>query len=165
MRRLRIVVDSGFDVACYNPLNGYRDASGAIRFSARKGTDAEVTVPCGVCIGCRISRSRMWALRIVHESKLWDRNCFVTLSYDDVALPPHGSLRYRDVQLFHKKLRKAHGAFRFLLWVSTASCCSDRITTFAISAISRRTRSASGPFRTKYAAYSSSLLRTCGAEV
>ena len=99
-------------MACYSPLQGWRDASGLIRFSARKGADVDVTVACGTCVGCRVARSRMWALRIVHESKLWDRNCFVTLTYDDDHLPPYGSLRYRDVQLFHKKLRHL-GKFRF----------------------------------------------------
>ena len=57
----------------------------------------------------------MWALRCMHEAKLHDRNCFVTLTYDDLHLPPHGSLRYRDIQLFHKKLRRRVGAFRFFL--------------------------------------------------
>lgn len=102
-------------MACYRPLHGYRDKGGSIVFSARKGADIEVTVPCGQCIGCRVARSRMWALRCVHESKLWDRNCFVTLTYDDKHLPPFASLRYSDVQLFHKKLRKAVGPFRFFL--------------------------------------------------
>lgn len=55
----------------------------------------------------------MWALRIVHESKLHDRNCFVTLTYDEFHLPPHGSLQYADVQAFHHRLRKACGPFRF----------------------------------------------------
>lgn len=114
-RRLRRVADSGCDVACYSPLQGFRDKSGAIVFSRRKGTDAEVTVPCGTCVGCRIQRTRMWSLRIMHESKLWDRNCFVTVTYDPGFLPAHGSLQYRDVQLFHKRLRKRFGAFRFFV--------------------------------------------------
>lgn len=100
-------------MACYSPLKGWRDSSGAIVFSRRKGTDEEVTVPCYTCVGCRISRTRMWALRIVHESKLHDRNSFITLTYAPEHLPPYGSLRYADVQRFHKRLRKAVGAFRF----------------------------------------------------
>lgn len=111
-RRRRCVVDSGCDVACYSPLHGFYDASGRVVFSRRKGTDVEVTVPCGTCVGCRVHRSRMWALRIVHESKLWDRNCFVTLTYEDKCLPAHGSLRYADVQAFHKRLRHT-SRFRF----------------------------------------------------
>lgn len=109
----RSVGVSGFDVACYSPLSGFRTEAGTISFSRRQGTDLEVTVPCGTCVGCRVQRSRMWSLRIVHESKLWDRNSFVTLTYDDFRLPAHGSLLYRDIQLFHKKLRKRVGPFRF----------------------------------------------------
>lgn len=48
----------------------------------------------------------------MHESKLHDRNSFVTLTYSDDRLPPHGSLRYADVQAFHKRLRH-DGRFRF----------------------------------------------------
>ena len=100
-------------MACYSPLSGFYDKSGAVVFSRREGTDVEVTVPCGTCVGCRIARSRMWALRIVHESKLWDRNCFVTLSYAPEHLPAYGSLSYPDVQRFHKRLRFHYGRFRF----------------------------------------------------
>lgn len=42
-----------------------------------------------------------------------DRNCFVTLTYDQVKLPPDGGLRVRDWQLFAKRLRKERGRFRF----------------------------------------------------
>lgn len=37
-------------------------------------------------------------------------NCFITLTYDDEQLPKHGSLHYRDFQLFLKRLRKHTGA-------------------------------------------------------
>lgn len=103
-------------MACYFPLKGWRDKSGSIVFTGeRRGCVEEVTVPCYTCIGCRIARTRMWALRILHESKLHDRNSFVTLTYSPENLPPYGSLRYRDVQLFHKRLRKSYGAFRFFV--------------------------------------------------
>lgn len=107
------MVVTGFDVACYSPLKGYRDASGGIIFAERGRIDGEVTFACGMCIGCRIARTRMWALRIVHESKLHDRNAFVTLTYSPEHLPAHGSLQYADVQKFLKRLRKSYGAFRF----------------------------------------------------
>lgn len=112
-RRPQCAAVLGCDVACFSPLQGFYDASGRVVFSRRSGTDVEVTVPCGTCVGCRVRRSRMWALRIVHESKLHDRNCFVTLTYEDSRLPPHGSLRYADVQAFHKRLRFHSGPFRF----------------------------------------------------
>lgn len=92
-------------MTCYSPLQGYRTRDGDVVWSARKGTDSHITVSCGRCVGCRVSRSRSWALRITHEAKLWPSSWFVTLTYSDP--PPGGSLRYRDVQLFLKRLRKA----------------------------------------------------------
>lgn len=61
---------------------------------------------CGACIGCRLSRSEAWAIRCVNEASLHDRNCYITLTYDDDRLPRYGSLLYRDFQLFLKRLRK-----------------------------------------------------------
>lgn len=66
------------------------------RFSAR--------VSCGRCIGCRLEHSRQWAVRIVHESRLHERNSFITLTY---ANPPaNNSLVLEDLQKFFKRLRK-----------------------------------------------------------
>ena len=48
----------------------------------------------------------MWAIRITHESQLYDVNWFVTLTYRDESLPQWRSLEYRDFQLFMKRLRK-----------------------------------------------------------
>lgn len=65
-----------------------------------------LTLPCGQCIGCRLERARQWAVRCVHEAQLHEHNQFVTLTYRDEALPHDGSLRYRDFQLFMKRLRR-----------------------------------------------------------
>ncbi len=68
---------------CYSPLKGWVDSdTGGIKFR-RDGAQATMEVACGQCLGCRLDRSRMWAMRIVHESSLYDDNCFVTLTYDD----------------------------------------------------------------------------------
>lgn len=67
-------------------------------------------VPCGQCIGCRLERSRQWAMRCVHESKMFDSNCFITLTYDDRFLPESQSLVLKDFQNFMKRLRKRFGA-------------------------------------------------------
>lgn len=45
-------------------------------------------------------------MRCVHESQMWEENCFITLTYDDDHLPINQSLDYRDFQLFLKRLRK-----------------------------------------------------------
>lgn len=102
---------------CTSPLKGYqsreRNPSGkrSIVFSYRDGySDLPITVPCGQCIGCRIDRSRMWAVRCVHEASLHERNCFVTLTYDDSHLPSDMSVSVRPLQKFMKRLRKRFGS-------------------------------------------------------
>lgn len=97
---------------CYHPLNGYRsrrlNSSGkrSITFSLHQGfQDQPVTVPCGQCIGCRLERSRQWAVRCLHEASLYPHNCFLTLTYDDKHLPQHGSLNVKHYQDFMKRLR------------------------------------------------------------
>jgi len=68
-----------------------------------------MTVPCGQCIGCRVEKSRQWAVRIMHEAQLHQDNRFITLTYSPEHLPPLGSLRLRDFQLFMKRLRRRTG--------------------------------------------------------
>lgn len=67
-------------------------------------------VACGQCIGCRLERSRQWAVRCTHEASMWERNCFITLTYDAEHLPVDWSLRLRDFQLFMKRLRREFGS-------------------------------------------------------
>nr|AOV86334.1 putative replication protein VP4 [uncultured virus] len=47
-----------------------------------------------------------WTIRCLHEAQLHERNSFITLTYGRGQLPPHGSLRHEDFQLFLKRLRK-----------------------------------------------------------
>jgi len=69
---------------------------------------SELQLPCGTCDGCRLERSRQWAVRCVHESQMHQENCFITLTYDDDHIPPGGNLRYKDFQNFMKRLRKKY---------------------------------------------------------
>lgn len=91
---------------CYHPMPAYRMKDGTVKFVERGSVEGHLTLPCGQCIGCRLERSRQWAIRCIHEASLHKQNCFVTLTYDDNHLPANGSLSYRDVQLFLKRLRK-----------------------------------------------------------
>lgn len=52
-------------------------------------------------------------MRCVHEAQMHSQNCFITLTYDDKHLPPHGSLYKPDLQKFFKRLRKNIGTFRY----------------------------------------------------
>lgn len=81
-------------MACFNPLLGYyareRSANGKRRivFERNLGfADRPVAVPCGQCIGCRLEHSRQWAVRCMHEASLFERNCFITLTYNNFYLP------------------------------------------------------------------------------
>jgi len=101
---------------CYSPLQGYRsrniNTSGkrSIVFNLKAGfMDMPVKVPCGQCIGCRIDRSRQWALRCVHEASLYQKNTFITLTYNDENVPKNGSLNKKHFQDFMKRLRKEYG--------------------------------------------------------
>lgn len=73
---------------------------------AQKDDNAFI-VPCGQCVGCRLERSRQWAIRISQEASLYDHNCFITLTYTDQYCPK--SLDLRHFQLFMKRLRKKYG--------------------------------------------------------
>lgn len=101
---------------CYHPLTGYKarrvspDHRGkrAVVFRMREGFyDLPVPIPCGQCIGCRLERSRQWAIRCMHEASLYDANCFITLTYDNDHLPSFGSLDRDAFPLFMKRLRKS----------------------------------------------------------
>jgi hypothetical protein len=94
-------------MACFHPLKAFRTAGGEIIFNShRADTVADLKLPCGQCIGCRLERSRQWAMRCMHESSLHKQNCFLTLTYAPEHLPTDGSLNYEDYQLFMKRLRK-----------------------------------------------------------
>ena len=93
---------------CYHPMRAFRTADGSVVFheKARFKIEGELTLPCGQCIGCRLERSRQWAIRCVHESKMHKANSFITLTYNHEHLPRDLSLDYSHFQLFMKRLRK-----------------------------------------------------------
>jgi hypothetical protein len=106
---------------CYSPLKGWKDPdSGGIRFR-REGAHTAMAVACGQCLGCRLDRSRMWAMRIIHESMVHDMdegNTFVTLTYrskwecdsnqlkNGWHVPDDWSLHKSHFQKFMKRLRR-----------------------------------------------------------
>lgn len=47
----------------------------------------DMPLPCGKCTGCKLERSRQWAVRLMHEAQLHTRTSFVTLTYEDAELP------------------------------------------------------------------------------
>lgn len=99
---------------CTKPIRGYRGPEGSVKFDTREGYVGVLTeVSCGRCAGCRLRRSRDWAMRIMHEASLHDQNSFVTLTYNDANLPADGSLDVTHVQKFFKRVRKRFGPVRY----------------------------------------------------
>jgi len=68
-----------------------------------------LTVPCGKCTACRISKAREWSMRILHEIDVWEKSIFVTLTYNDEYLPKFRSVNKIELQKFFKRLRKNLG--------------------------------------------------------
>lgn len=101
-------------MGCDFPLTAYRSQefnpeTGRYRLTfnsknALSGTP--IKVPCSKCMGCKLERSRQWAVRCMHESRLHSENSFLTLTYDREHLPIDYSVHPRVMQLFFKKLRK-----------------------------------------------------------
>lgn len=88
-------------------------------------------VPCGKCLGCHLDRAREWSDRCLMEMDAHPDvpAYFLTLTYSNQFLPLVkskasdqlvASLRYRDIQLFLKRLRKYYPDedIRFL-------CCGE----------------------------------------
>lgn len=100
-------------MACYRPLPAWQLECGKVVFSERGAVRRSLVLPCGQCVGCRLERSRQWAVRCMHEAKCHEANSFVTLTYDK----EHNcrSLDYRHFQLFMKKARRKLGPFRFYM--------------------------------------------------
>lgn len=101
---------------CYHPIPGWyavkRNESGkrSIVFSTVDGyKDKPLQVPCGTCVGCKLERARQWALRCMHEAKMHEETCFITLTYNDENLPPNGSLVPEHFVNFMKRLRFKYG--------------------------------------------------------
>lgn len=65
-----------------------------------------LVVPCGKCPSCLANSRSEWIFRLSEEAKHSEFSVFVTLTYDEDHLPPGGNVCKKDVQDFHKRLRK-----------------------------------------------------------
>lgn len=101
---------------CFHPLKAYRSReileSGkrALTFNGKQAQSIDfhaLELPCGKCIGCRVDRSRAWAVRCMHEAQMHQDNCFITLTYDDEHLPEDYSVSLDAYQKFLKRLRES----------------------------------------------------------
>jgi hypothetical protein len=95
-------------MACNSPLRAYRDVNGEIVFHDRRA-DTELALPCGQCMGCKIEKSKQWAVRIMHESQMHEDNCVVTFTFEQTS----ETLNYDPLQAFTKRARKKHPEIRY----------------------------------------------------
>ena len=103
----------------YHMTNGVRDVSRPIQ-PGENTWDPFILVPCGKCLNCRTNRQNEWAFRMEQEyiaiQQIGGCAYFVTFTYYDECLTygaEEATLVKRDVQLFHKRLRKAGLVFRY----------------------------------------------------
>jgi len=59
-------------MSCVNPLKAFQCLDKSIVFDEVRKHDIvrSLNLPCGQCIGCRLERSRQWAMRVMHEAQL-----------------------------------------------------------------------------------------------
>lgn len=65
--------------------------------------DPDYFIDCQKCEGCKQRARQDWAIRMIHESKEHDRNCFLTITYDDEHLPE--KIILNDLKNFIKRMR------------------------------------------------------------
>lgn len=79
--------------------------------------DLQITTSCNQCWGCRLERSRIWAIRCMHEHQLYESENkpseFLTLTYNNENLPHNHTLIKSHLQKFWKRLRKHGYKFRY----------------------------------------------------
>lgn len=113
-------------MACYYPLLAYQPRVGVRPKILSKHVynrhlqknlqlpQGYIRLACGQCIGCRLDKSRDWALRAIHEASFHEENAFITLTYDNDHVPElvdretgHviEDLRKEDFSVFMKALR------------------------------------------------------------
>lgn len=112
---------------CYHPLDAWihrnkktDNGKNLLLFTYSPKTCSQATpdlqINCGRCIGCRLAKSREWAVRCTHEASLYWENCWLTLTFNDEYLAsrpnPYSLQRGPKSEMtnFLKRLRKKYGA-------------------------------------------------------
>jgi len=100
---------------CYHPLRAYRSTERnpdtgkyGITFNPHKALVERnpLFLPCSKCQGCRLQKSKQWALRSLHEFKSVGKGVFLTLTYDEQHVPTNFSVDLHETQRFMRKVRK-----------------------------------------------------------
>lgn len=92
-------------MSCFHPITGYQ-TGGSGKLSSNWSSGAtRLVIACGQCRGCRLERSRQWAVRIMHEAQMHEENCWITLTYNNEHLPQDRGLHKPDFVNFMKRFR------------------------------------------------------------
>lgn len=91
---------------------------GSVAFSNKPDSLYPLKLACGQCVGCRLERSRQWAVRCLHEARCYEDNSYVTLTYDKDHLPAFGTLVYDDFQRFMRRVRKYFQGIRVRFYMA-----------------------------------------------
>jgi hypothetical protein len=111
---------------CYHPLDAWIHPTEKSTNGGKKlifsynpkicnGPTPDLQVPCGRCVGCRLGKSREWAVRCMHEASLYWNNCWLTLTlndeYKNTRENPYSVQRGQksEITRFLKRLRKKYG--------------------------------------------------------
>ena len=99
-----------------------------------------IEIPCGKCIGCRLSYAKQWSERCLMELEGHKSSYFVTLTYDDVNLPmttfvePENgviceinTLVKEDFRNFMKALRQATNQKRYFAVTNAVMNLSEKV--------------------------------------
>jgi len=103
-------------MACYHPLDAWHhptEKKPLLTYNPKLcgQPTPDFKLPCGRCIGCRLDKSRKWAIRCTHEAQMHHDNCFITLTYAPFTWihsrrDSGADLIYSEFQKFMKRLRK-----------------------------------------------------------
>lgn len=96
-------------MTCTKPLIAFRDPEQRkVVFNKPFPFAKGFNLPCGQCQGCRLNRTRQWAVRCMHEAQMHEENCFITLTFDhwSIVNRDSASVDVKDFQNFMKRLRK-----------------------------------------------------------
>lgn len=82
-------------------------------YCSRYGKENVILIPCGHCSACILSRRKEWSVRCAAEASFHEKNCFVTLTYDEAHLVSSLDLCKRDLKKFIKSVRNSGFKVRY----------------------------------------------------
>lgn len=89
------------------------------RYTTKDCFNNIVQVPCGGCITCLATKRTFMCHRILFDvaflSRIGIGSSFITFTVNDDYVKGDGSVRKREMQLLHKRFRKAGAKFRYLV--------------------------------------------------